>query len=179
MDLLKKCFFYIRDVGSHLLNGSYLLKKCFFYIGDAGPYFLILSNVYLLWNKKTLLIFYLIGYFFNSVINIILKGIFKQPRPSEDKRLFNIALKNGKNFLFKNGIPYDFFGMPSGHAQCVFYSTFYILFALKNYKLFILYLLFSLLVLYQRVYFGYHSLLQVIIGSIIGSIFAYVLVIGN
>jgi membrane-associated phospholipid phosphatase len=149
------------------------LTTCFYHIGNFGPYILLLFTVYLLWNKQNLLLYYLVGYFFNSVINIIVKGIFQEPRPSDDPKLFNIALKNGKHLLFKNGIPFDFFGMPSGHTQCVFYSAFYILFALKNYKIFGLYLLFSLLVLYQRVYFEYHSIFQVIVGAIIGSFFAY------
>jgi len=152
---------------------SDFLSLCFYRIGFFGPYILLISTVYLLWNKQNFLLFYLVGFFFNSLINIILKGIFQEPRPSDDPKLFNITLKNSKHMLFKNGIPFDFFGMPSGHTQCVFYSTFFILLALKNYKIFGLYLLFSLLVLYQRVYFEFHSVYQVIVGATIGSIFAY------
>ena len=149
-----------------------LLNTCFYYIGNNSRYILLMTTMYLLWHKTNLLFFYLVGFFFNSLLNIVLKGIIQDPRPSEDTKLFNIALKNGKHLIFKNGISYDFFGMPSGHAQCLFYSTFYILFALKDLKIFGLYLLFSLIVLFQRVYFRYHNVLQLVVGVIIGILFA-------
>ena len=120
------------------------LNSLFYNIGNIGPIFLIFLSCFLLWNKKNLLYYYLIGVFLNTIINIILKGYIQQPRPLDDDKLFKIALKNCKKTIFKNGTPYDVFGMPSGHAQSCFYTTFFILFSLKNMYVFTLFLFFSL-----------------------------------
>jgi len=149
------------------------LLSVFHHIGNYIPFFLIFVTFLLLWNKPKLSIFYFVGLILNSIINISLKGFFQQARPSDDAKLLKIALKNGQQTIFKNGIPYNIFGMPSGHAQCVFYTTFFILFALKNKYIFIAYFLFSLLTCFQRVYYNYHTVFQVFVGAIIGSMFAY------
>jgi membrane-associated phospholipid phosphatase len=63
--------------------------------------------------------------------------------------------------------------MPSGHAQSVFFSTIFIYLALKQKNILFLYIIISFIVCYQRVYYEYHTLSQVIVGSIVGSSFAY------
>ena len=151
-----------------------LLENMFFNVGNYSPYILFFITLYFLWNKQHLLYFYIVGYILNIVLNIILKIIFKHPRPSDDEKLFNIALKNAKQIIFKN-VPYwDIYGMPSGHAQSVFYSTIYIYLSLKNIYITLFYFIFSLLVCFQRVYFKFHSLDQILVGSIIGSTFSYI-----
>ena len=149
------------------------MTKQFFYIGNYGPYLLLIVTIYLLWSKQKLLFYYLVGFLVNALLNIFLKYIFKQPRPSDDTNLFKISLKTGNESIFKNKIPFNIYGMPSGHAQTTFYSTIFIWFALKNKKIFTLYFLFSLFVIYQRIYFSYHTVIQVIAGSLIGCGFAY------
>jgi len=136
-------------------------------IGYLGPFVLLFTSIYLLWNKSTLLIIYLIGFFLNILLNYLLKILIQQPRPSEEINLFNALKASGKI------IPFDSYGMPSGHAQEVFYSTFFIYFALKNNKVVCLFLLMSLYTGYQRIKYNSHTLLQVICGSIIGSIMGY------
>jgi membrane-associated phospholipid phosphatase len=103
----------------------------------------------------------------------VLKGIFQQPRPSEDIKTFNLAIEHGKRFIFKDGMPYDIFGMPSGHAQTLLFSTAFIYLALRNKKIFYLYLLISIITLCQRVVFKHHTIIQVLVGSIIGTLFGY------
>ena len=142
-------------------------------IGQYGPLILILYSIFLLWNHHNLFFYYTIGIFVDSLLNIILKGIIQLPRPSEDPKLFNLALKNGKRFIFKNGMPHDIFGMPSGHAQSSFFSTAFIYLSLKQTNLLAIYLLISLITLWQRVIDNYHTVLQVIVGSIVGTIFGY------
>ena len=149
------------------------LYETFYHAGSYGPKMLIFVSLLLLWNKQNLLAFYLVGLVLNAIINMVLKGIIQQARPSDDPKLLKIALKNGSRTIFKQGIPFNVFGMPSGHSQTVFYTTFYIWFALKNNYIFLLYLLFSLLIISQRVYFEYHTVFQVFVGAIVGSIFAY------
>jgi membrane-associated phospholipid phosphatase len=96
------------------------------YIGLFGPLILFLFSVFLLWNKSNYLTYYVYGSVLNGLLTLILKGIFKQPRPSEDPRLFNLAIKESKRFKFIDGYPYDIFGMPSGHSSSVLYSTMFI-----------------------------------------------------
>jgi dolichyldiphosphatase len=142
-------------------------------IGEHGPTILFIETIYLLWNKSYSLIYYLFGFFLNLILNLVLKGIFQQPRPSEDPKLFNIALKNGTRFKFVNGIPYDIFGMPSGHAQSVIFTTLFIHLTLKNMYLTSTFLIFALLTMYQRVKYEFHTVFQVIVGAIVGALFAY------
>jgi len=147
------------------------VKSLILFFGRSGPLILFFTSICLLWNKSNLLYYYIIGIFLNAILNVVLKGIIKEPRPSEDPKLFNIALKHSIRFKFVNGYPHDIFGMPSGHAQSVFFSTIFVYLALKNIKLSVFYLLISLLTMYQRVLFKAHTILQVFAGATVGILF--------
>ena len=147
--------------------------KLFDEFGSYGPLILLFLSMFLLWNNHNLFFYYTLGIFVNTILNLILKSIIQQPRPSEDVIKFNLALTHGKRFLFKDGIPFDIFGMPSGHAQSAFFSTIFIYLSLRQENLLYIYALFSLLIILQRVVFNYHTILQVIVGAIVGSLFAY------
>lgn len=149
-----------------------LLKQFFYIIGSTGPLILIFLSIYLLNNKTNLLFYYIIGIFFNSILNLLLKGIIKQPRPSEDIAKFKLAIQHGERFIFKNGIPHDIFGMPSGHSQSCLFSTTFIYLSLKKTNILYIYFIISLITIIQRVVYNYHTILQVIIGSIIGCYFS-------
>lgn len=90
------------------------------------------------------------GQFANELINLILKKLLKHPRPE--------------------GIHQDGgYGMPSSHTQFMWFfviSTMLLLKTqrLKNYLL----ILCAVVVSYSRIYLGYHSTLQVLVGAIIG-----------
>lgn len=139
--------------------------------GKIGPLILFFTSLYLLWNKSNLLYYYICGYFLSAILNLVLKGIIKEPRPSEDPKLFNIALKHSIRFKFANGYPYDIFGMPSGHAQSAFFSTIFIYLALRDIKISIFYLFIALLTMYQRVLFNSHTVIQVLAGALVGILF--------
>jgi membrane-associated phospholipid phosphatase len=150
-----------------------MLEYILNYLGGYGPIILLFCSVYLLWNKQNLLFYYAVGFFSNSLLNIILKGIIQQPRPLEDEKLFNLALKNANKEIFKNGIPFDAFGMPSGHAQSALFSTVFIYLALKQTNILLFYLLISAFTMFQRIYNNYHTFFQVIVGDIVGALFAW------
>jgi membrane-associated phospholipid phosphatase len=137
------------------------------YIGFLAPFLLFFLSFILLWSKKYYLIYYIIGYGFNIVLNLILKGIIRDPRPKEDIQLINISENNGKRISF------DKFGMPSGHAQLCFFSVAFIYLVFKNIPLTIFYIIISLLSLNQRVKYKNHTLLQVLIGTLVGSFFGF------
>ena len=149
------------------------IMKLFSIFGTLGPFILFGITNYLLWDKSTLLFYYQVGFLTNAILNLVLKGIFKYPRPSEDPREFNLALKNGRRFVFKNGMPHDIFGMPSGHSQSTMFSTIFIFLSLKNSTITLVFLTISLLVMYQRIKDNHHTFIQVIPGAIIGLLYGY------
>ena len=145
------------------------------YLGVYGPSILFLFSVFLLWNKTNYLTYYVYGFILNALLTLILKGIIKEPRPSEDPKLFNLATKEPKRFKFINGYPYDVFGMPSGHSSSVLYSTIFIFLVFKNNRFLFIYLLFSINTLFQRVNSNSHTVTQVLAGAFVGSIFSYLI----
>ena len=133
-------------------------------IGYFGPQILFLVTIFFIRAKPTFLFWYIIGYLLNIGINIVLKLWIQEPRPSEDRALFHISLTHGKR------IGFDQYGMPSGHAQQVFYSTLFVTLLLKNYWITIVYSLISVCTAIQRVQYKNHTISQVIWGSIVGAI---------
>jgi membrane-associated phospholipid phosphatase len=149
------------------------ISSIIYNVGQNGPEILLYLTIYLLWNKKIMAFYYFVGYFLNSMLNLTLKGIFQQPRPSEDIQKFNVALKNGGKFLFNNGIPFKIFGMPSGHAESCLYSTMFLFLVLHRIDILFIYLFFSVITIYQRIEYKFHTLFQTIVGSIVGVLFGY------
>ena len=144
-------------------------------IGENGPLILLITSIFLLWSRPNQVIYCIIGTCANLLLNIFLKGVFQHPRPSDhtDTKTFQLALKNGKRFMFKNGMPYDIFGMPSGHMQaCLFYTVF-VFMSLRQYNILCVYLLISALTAYQRIKFNHHTMLQVFVGGIVGTFVGY------
>ena len=142
-------------------------------VGNFGPIILYLLASYLLWKKNTSFYYFQVGLFTCAILNVILKGIFKQPRPSEDPTEFNLALKNGYRFIFKNGVPHDIFGMPSGHSSVSLFITTFIFLSLKDVSILLGFLLLSLIIMSQRVFDNYHTIFQVVVGASVGILYAY------
>ena len=145
----------------------------FYIFGGYVPLILLFYSFFLLWDKGNLLFYYTVGIFINSILNIILKGIIQQPRPSDDPKLFHLALKHGKQHIFKDYIPYNVFGMPSGHAQSSLFSTVFVYLSLGKINILWMYLLVSFITMCQRVVYKYHTLLQVVVGAIVGGLLGY------
>ena len=136
--------------------------------GSYGPLLLIFLSMYLLWDNHNLFFYYTLGIFVNTILNTILKAIIQQPRPTEDVKKFNLALTNGKRFFFKDGVPFNIFGMPSGHSQETAFSLIYIIMVLQNTKITALYLIIMLFTMFQRIYTKKHFFTQVLVGGTIG-----------
>lgn len=137
-------------------------------IADYGPIILVFISWYLLFGNKILLSFYTCGLVLNSILNSILKKVIQQPRPLRGNKTLEL-----KQASLKYALPFDLYGMPSGHAQMAFFTTMFMYLSTSSTNLFYLYSIFSLFICYQRVAFGYHTISQVILGLIIGSIFSY------
>lgn len=136
-------------------------------IGFLAPSILFFISICLLWKKSYFFIYYIIGFGLNILLNILLKGLIQQPRPKEDIQLIQIAKNNGKR------ISYDVYGMPSGHSQLCFYSLIFIYLVFKSWTWTIFYLVISLTTLFQRVKYKNHTILQVLVGALVGAIFSY------
>jgi len=124
--------------------------------------------MFLLRFKANLLVYYCVGMLFKVIINALLKVIIQEPRPNEDPKLFNSILQYNRLHRPYYQIPYDKYGMPSGHASSVFYSTTFVHLAFHDARTTLLYFFVSLTTMFQRVDNFYHSIPQVIAGSIVG-----------
>jgi membrane-associated phospholipid phosphatase len=141
-------------------------------LGYFGPYILNVISLILLfiYFKYNILFCYFIGIVINLTINFIVKIIVKNPRPKEDKSLFNTKKNINKKRLW-----FDKYGFPSGHSQSCAYSLTFISLVFKNVYIFLFYLFITLVTSYQRVQNKNHTLIQVIGGLIFGSIFGIIM----
>ena len=136
----------------------------FDHVGYHGPTILFASTTYLIWERKPYLIMYILGMILNMVLNGSLKMWIRQPRPKHQIDFMDNETLTGVNR----------YGMPSGHAQMSFFSIVYLLCMKRPTQLYMLvFIVIGCLTLYQRVKFGRHTIEQVVIGTIIGSIFSY------
>jgi len=144
------------------------------YIGLYAPLILIFVSIFILQNKTKYLQIYIIGLILNNVLNAVLKYAIKEPRPSIDSRILEMAIANGERF------GYDRYGMPSGHAQNCAYNLAFVTLVLNNSFITGLYLVISAISMYQRHKYGNHTILQLIVGFSVGIIFGYlVFLAGN
>ena len=151
-------------------NITYLID----YLGMTAPLVLFIISVFLLQNKIKYLLVYIAGSILNNILNAILKYAIKEPRPSKDSRILTIAIAN------ENRISFDKYGMPSGHAQNCGFNLAFITLVLNNSFITGLYLVISFISLCQRYKYSNHTILQLIIGFILGLGFGYMIYhVGN
>jgi membrane-associated phospholipid phosphatase len=144
-----------------------MIEQIIDFVGFHGPSILFLTSIIYLYVKNSYFTIYVIGFMFSGLINYILKGLFKQPRPIDDKHIFNLEK------MYRSVLTFENYGMPSGHTQWVFYSTTFTYLAVENNVLLVSSLFISLLTIYQRVQSKQHFLFQTIVGAIIGSLLGF------
>ena len=155
-----------------------MLIQTFDNVGEYGPGLIFIISIYLLYKNPILATTYTIGYTLNILFNFLLKGIFQLPRPNENMKKFEAAVRLNKYMELNR------FGMPSGHAQTMIYSLVFVSFALLSTKNKVkgintsqnwiaLMVLLSIITLAQRVHFLWHSFAQIFVGSIIGALIGY------
>jgi len=137
---------------------------------NYGNKILFFLTIIFLYNKKTYLVFYIVGAILNYVLNSILKLIFKQARPDENMKLFHLEMNQRETIDWRE---YHRFGMPSGHSQETVFSLIYITMVLQNTKISLLFLTITLFTMFQRIYTKRHTILQVFIGAILGFAMGY------
>jgi membrane-associated phospholipid phosphatase len=137
----------------------------FDYIGHYGPLLLFIITFYSLLHRNIYLFVYLFGSIANLLFNIFLKHIFREPRPNNPIEFIDSNELNGNNY----------YGLPSGHAQSSLFSLAFLYFV--NGSISTLYTMgcITVLTLYQRWKYRRHTIKQLIIGSFIGALFAWIL----
>lgn len=136
-------------------------------IGNYAPIGGYILSAFALRKTTLFYAFFLFG-FINDILNRLLKRWIRDPRPS----LFQHE-ETGKfdKLTFIAGR----WGMPSGHAQQIFYCIGYLLYSgnttVNNINLIPILLLLSVLTVYQRWIYHYHTVLQLLVGSIVGFLF--------
>jgi membrane-associated phospholipid phosphatase len=137
-------------------------------IGFFAPSILFVLSVLFLRHMSNYLKFYIVGSLLNTILNILLKMIIKEPRPSKEQKFIEIGVTNGSSISF------DKFGMPSGHAQNCGFSLAFITLVFNNPFITTLYLIISLSSLMQRYLYNNHTILQLVVGFTIGLFTGYI-----
>jgi hypothetical protein len=143
----------------------YLLRD---YIGLYAPIILFILTLFLLRNFTKYLYFFVSGFILNNIINIILKLAIKEPRPNDEQKAIEIGVVNGAR------IGFDKFGMPSSHAQNCGYCLAFITLVFNDPLITTIYALISIISVFQRYLYKNHTILQLIIGFIVGIIIGYI-----
>jgi len=132
-------------------------------VGFYGPILLFFIVVYSLWDRQKYVLFYLLCFFINTILNKFLKIVFRQARPENPIPFSSIE-------KYKNE---ERFGMPSGHAQSIFFSIVYLYNLKHSIPLLFSNLFIASLTLYQRWKYRRHTVEQLASGSVIGGLFAW------
>ncbi len=139
-----------------------MFYELFDFIGETGPITLFLLIIILLYKRKEInLIFYFIIFqIINNILNLLLKLFFKQPRPSNPHKDLS---------FYKSIFSANKYGMPSGHAQMITSELLFIIYYFKNTYLTLFALFQTFITLAQRYYSNYHTLIQIVVGTLIGA----------
>ena len=143
------------------------------YVGAFAPILMLVAALFALRTSHRALLYFGMGSGVCVLLNVVLKGFIQQPRPRNDRVALELAVSHGER------ISIDRFGMPSGHAQyCSFATLFVLCWLAYHNRTSMGWLLFAVLLtsvsLMQRWWFRNHSLLQLVIGTVIGSILGVV-----
>jgi membrane-associated phospholipid phosphatase len=135
----------------------------FDYIGFKGPIITTTLTFVSLLNRPPYLLSFVIGSVLNYYLILLLKVLIKEPRPSHPVAFI-------EDDIYKGAVLY---GMPSGHAQISFFSITFLYLTKHHFSLFLLSLFIGCLTLYQRWKFRRHSVEQLAVGTVSGTVFAY------
>ena len=138
------------------------MKQLLDKIGFFGPIILIFITIMQLWNRSSYMVGYLVFLFINTAFNGFFKIMVKQDRPHGSRSIVNEPYEGVHKY-----------GMPSSHAQSVFYSMAYLYLTKTTPEILIIASFISALTLYQRWSYKQHTLEQLLVGSVVGIGVAY------
>lgn len=140
-----------------------ILSSSFDLIGLYAPIILFLSSIYLLYPTLPYLYAFIFCSVLNSFINNGLKQWIREPRPKNPISYYDDIHIVGSQI----------YGMPSGHAQSVYFSTVFVFLVTKSIPVLLIFVFVSFLSIYQRWKYRRHSENQLLAGSLVGAFIAY------
>ena len=147
------------------------LSNIFDYIGYFGPDLLFFITLWIIFSNKMMIAIYIAGFCINLWLNECLKLVFTEKRPSSNFHKFEYDLS--EKYINVKELGTHEYGMPSGHAQAIFYSVAFIHYAIHNTMTTVIYALIALNTMRQRVEYKNHSVKQVICGAVVGFLVGY------
>ncbi len=132
-------------------------------IGFLGPLLVACIAIYGLWSSYKYLLMYVCFFLVNMIVNKWIKMWVRHPRPM-----------GGKSILGEVYTGADEYGMPSAHAQSVFYSTIFLYLAKGDIAWLLSGLGIGLLTIYQRWSYRRHTIAQLFVGALCGCVVAYI-----
>ena len=100
----------------------------------------------------------------NNILNIGLKLLIREPIPKNEVKFIE---------LLGHRVGYDKYGMPSEHSQNCFFSLIYITLVLNQPSITLFYSIISFIFIAEKYKYENNTLIQLFIGSIVGTLFAY------
>jgi membrane-associated phospholipid phosphatase len=137
------------------------MHKWLDWIGMYGPFLMIVIAVMHLYSRIKYAFWLLVCLYLNETINVFLKQTIREPRPTEITPYIRRP---------------EYYGMPSGHAQNVFFIMVYSYIVEPSWGIMCLYFAISGITLLERYINKRHTIRQLIVGAIIGGVYAYICV---
>ena len=131
-------------------------------IGYYGPILLLITTICLIWSRTSLLLLYILFFMINYCTNGALKLIIREPRPDGNVVFDSHEITTGS----------ERYGMPSGHAQSVAFSSMFSYLITKSPKILMGTSFISAITIYQRYKYKRHTIGQLFVGTIIGGLMA-------
>ena len=153
----------ILDTQNTIVLSGAILTSAINIVGFVGPLLAMGITLYHLWKFPLHIFVYVCFLIVNVGINSGLKIWIRQARPL-----------GGKSILGESYNGADEYGMPSAHAQTVFYSTVYLYFAKDSINWLFIGVCIGIITMYQRWSYRRHTIPQLIAGMSIGSMIAYI-----
>jgi membrane-associated phospholipid phosphatase len=135
------------------------------FLGD-GRFAIVICLIFLLLRRWSPACQLIAAFLVSALVAQVLKNIFSMPRPKQ-------YFPAGQYSYFIDGVTHiGFASFPSGHSTSVFAMATLLAIFDGNKKGNILYLLVAVAVGYSRIYLGQHFLVDVLVGSMIGTLTA-------
>lgn len=141
------------------------------YIGYMAPKILSILALYFLRNNSKYFVVFVLGQLLNYYLNISLKSVLKEPRPSDSVLLPLEKVEYGYEVENK-------YGMPSTHAQLSFFAVAYVYWVRRSTDILCPMFLIACITLYQRWKYRRHTAEQLLIGSLLGIMISYAFFLG-
>jgi membrane-associated phospholipid phosphatase len=136
----------------------------FDHIGYYGPIILLIVTIMLMIARTKVLTLYIIFFIINAYLNKAIKLLIREPRP-----FGNILFNHSENTEGS-----EQYGMPSGHAQSVAFTTMFLYLFTKPTDAYLTMgaVFIGAITLYQRYKYKRHSISQLLAGTTVGALVA-------